>query len=269
MRNIDKYKTEFDRLCKKGVSMMLSLAYEFHGKEALEQLEVTVGKSIEDRENFIADLPSFKMKYQEWYTEAKVLIRQMLPDRYEDFIKAYEVPKARGLIKYDNYVIEDYLRGITQKNGVKLVVGLDAVIPVFQQQLNIFKSLERRFESSLFDIEQLVQADLFDSEVEAAKQLSKNKFYRAAGVICGVVIEKHLKQVCIDHSIKITKSKPVINDLNELLKKEGIVDTGTWRNIQRLGDLRNLCSHNGEREPTKEDLDDLINGVDKIIKTVF
>ena len=46
--------------------------------------------------------------------------------------------------------------------------GPDAAIPHLRQQLSILKSVKARFESSLFDIRQLVQADLFDSEIDTA-----------------------------------------------------------------------------------------------------
>ena len=39
--------------------------------------------------------------------------------------------------------------------------------------------------------------------------------------------------------------------------------------IQRLGDLRNLCDHNKQREPIKEDVYELINGVEKVTKTIY
>lgn len=39
--------------------------------------------------------------------------------------------------------------------------------------------------------------------------------------------------------------------------------------IQHLGDIRNLCDHNKDREPTKEEVEELINGIDQIIKTNF
>ena len=42
-----------------------------------------------------------------------------------------------------------------------------------------------------------------------------------------------------------------------------------WKNIQYLGDLRNLCDHSKDREPTNDDVEELINGTSKIIKTVF
>jgi len=70
----------------------------------------------------------------------------------------------------------------------------------------------------LFEIRQLVQADLFDSEIGAARELLENKFLRAAGAVAGVVLEKHLRQVCDDRGLKILKKNPTLGDLNELLK---------------------------------------------------
>jgi hypothetical protein len=135
--------------------------------------------------------------------------------------------------------------------------------------VKILKSAKRRFESTLFDIKQLVQADLFDSELEAANELKKKGFLRGAGAIAGVVLEMHLAQVCDNHNVKITKKTPSISDYNDKLKENGTYDTPTWRKIQHLGDLRNLCDHKKKKEPKPEDIDELIEGVEKITKTLF
>jgi len=131
------------------------------------------------------------------------------------------------------------------------------------------KSVKTRFESSLFDIRQLVQADLFDSELEAAKELAKHKFTRAAGALAGVVLERQLAQVCENHGLKITKKNPSISDLNDILKNADVIDTPQWRFIQHLADIRNICDHSKTIEPTVEQVDDLINGVIKTCKTLF
>lgn len=73
----------------------------------------------------------------------------------------------------------------------------------------------------------------------------------------------------LKRGIKINKKNPAINDYNQLLKDNDAIDTPTWRFIQRLGDLRNLCDHNKNEEPTKENINDLIDGTDKIIKAIF
>ena len=112
-------------------------------------------------------------------------------------------------------------------------------------------------------------ADVFDSEIDSARELCKKGFYRAAGAICGVVIEKHLSEVCTQRQIKVSKKHPVINDYNELLKSNNVIDIPTWRNIQRLADLRNMCDHHKDIEPTKDNIEELIAGTDKIIKTIY
>ena len=120
----------------------------------------------------------------------------------------------------------------------------------------------------MFDIKTLVQADLLDSEIAAADELSKKGFGRAAGVLAGVVLEGHLAAVATQRSLPPGKN-PTISDLNEALKKADVIDIPTWRFIQHLGDLRNLCGHKKETEPTKEQVMELLAGVRKAIKTVF
>jgi hypothetical protein len=215
-------------------------------------------------------LPSFRESYQEWYSESLSLIKQLLNDRLQDFIRHYQKPQGRKEITNENYRIEDCLQGLMRKDRFEqVVVDRSAAVPHFQQQLAILDSVKRRFESSLFDIRQLVQADVFDSELDAAEELGRKKFTRAAGAVAGVVLERHLAQVCDNHDVKVAKKAPGISDFNDALKTGNVLDTAQWRFIQHLGDLRNLCDHNKAAEPTKEQVDDLIAGVKKISKTLF
>lgn len=262
--NLEKYKKDLDQLSAKGDLLMMAMQYECFP----ERVEEALG---ENAEKLIKTFPRFNDKYQGWYSEAKVVIKQLLPDRLVDFVRHYEKPKTRKDISYENYRIEDYLQGLNITRGweKEQVVGIDAAVPQFQQQLAILKSVSERFESSLFDIQQLVQADLFDSELEAALDLVKHGFLRGAGAIAGVVLEKHLAQVAANHNIKTRKKHPSISDFNDLLKNGSVLDVPSWRQIQRLGDIRNLCDHNKERAPTKEEVEELVSGVEKFTKTLF
>tara|TARA_R110002110_G_scaffold403658_1_gene621536 strand:+ start:110 stop:661 length:552 start_codon:yes stop_codon:yes gene_type:complete len=181
----------------------------------------------------------------------------------------YEKPKGRKEITYGNYVIQDFLQGLVRKRYDETIyLDTSAAFPQFEQQLAIVKAARKRFESSLFEIKQLVQSDLLDSEIDTARELHKHKFFRAAGAVAGVVLEKHLRQVCEDHGVKIIKKNPGIGDLNELLKKEGIIEVPQWRHISLMADIRNLCDHNKQKEPSSEQVTDLIDGTKKILKTV-
>jgi hypothetical protein len=221
------------------------------------------------REKHGDKMPNFKSSYETWYSESMQVIKQILPDRLNDFIHLYKNDKRKG-IDYLTYTMSDYMIGIQMKNGLgEVTVGPSSGIPKFQQQMKILESAKQRFKSSLFDIRQIIQADLFDDELHSAVELLKQGFIRASGVIAGVVLEKHLGEICCNRNIKITKKNPTISDFNDLLKDTGAYDVPTWRFIQRLGDIRNLCGHNKDREPTKEEASELIDGVKKITKTIY
>ena len=156
----------------------------------------------------------------------------------------------------------------SKHNSVLQFSTLLSLIGQFENQLNILKSLERRFESTLFDIKQLVQADLFDSELDAARELVNRGFLRAAGAVSGVVLERHLNQVAENHNIEIRKKNCTIGDFNEILKKEEVLDVPEWRQIQWLGDIRNRCTHSNKEDPSREDVERLIDGVERVTKNL-
>ena len=272
MNNLERYKDDLEKLIKMGEDLFRAMRYECDPKGYRN----LVRKELKDKASeFLDSLPNFPEEYETWYSEAKTLIRQLLPDRLDDFIGHYENPKTRNDITHESYRIYDYLIGVQvveiRDSGTKkkVVVSIDAAIPRFRQQLAIVKATRNRFESSIFNIKQIVQADLFDSELEAAMALVKHGFLRAGGAIAGVVMEKHLAEVCRNHKIRTRKKNPVIADFNDTLKKENVIDLPQWRSNQYLGDLRNLCDHNKEKEPSEDEVTELIKGVMKLTKTLF
>ena len=265
--NFDRYKNDFNKLLQDGLLLLNSIQYECEPNLFMEKLKKEEGV---DPKIYLSKIPTFKDKYQSWYSESIELIRILLPNRLSDFIRYYERPKVRKEVDYMTYVIEDYLQDLVVKDSYGITkVSKSSAIPKFTQQYRILESIKGRFISSLFDIKQLTQADIFDSEIDEAKELNKKGFTRAAGVICGVILEKHLAEICERHKIAIRKKKPTLSDFHQTLKDNGIIETETWRFIQHLADLRNNCSHKTENEPTREQVAELINGTDKIIKSVF
>jgi hypothetical protein len=267
--NIDRYKKDFERLRQQATLIEQSLTYYAYEKE----YETAVLKSCEGDKKAakarIGSLPEFKSAYQSWYSECIALLKQLLPDRLNDFIRLYEKPKGRKEIGLENYRIEDALQGLRITHLGEVIADSKSALPHVIQQVAILDSLKNRFESSLYDIRQLVQADFLDSELGAARELLKHKFMRAAGAMAGVVLERHLFEVCTAHGVKISKKNPCIADLNEALKNSGVIGTPEWRFNQHLADIRNLCDHNKAKEPTSDQVADLIDGVAKVTKTVF
>ena len=257
--NLSKYKNDLERLIKKGDILYFSLIFDLG--LAGDKLKKTFNEKK-------VELPKFKDEYENWYSESMQVIKQIIPDRIDDFVKLYKNEK-RKQTDYSTYTISDYMIGLVSTLGIRTIAEPKSALPKYEQQLNILKSANKRFESSLFDIKQLLQADIFDSELETARELHKNGFLRPVGVVAGVILESHLSQVCTNHGATIRKKNPTIADYNDLLKNNNVVDVPQWRFIQRLGDLRNLCGHKKNREPTEDEVSELIDGVEKITKTLY
>ena len=252
MRNLRRYKRDLGKLTKKGQELLVAVIYECvpEGTDIALMRAFKMDLSI----NLEEDIPSFREEYESWYTEARAVVRQLLPDRLEDFCAYYHG-------KEGNYVLVDYLAD----NMPYTELGRAASL--FQQQLVIVQAASRRLESSLFDIRKLVQADLFDSELEAAEALIERGFHRAAGVIAGVVMEKHLAQVCESHTLELPQH-PTIKDFNRILKENNVIEDHESRFIEYLRPMRNDCSHHSAEKVVEKCAPDLVEGVKKLVKTL-
>jgi hypothetical protein len=258
--NIERYKKDIERLAGKGSLLLVAI-----------QIEVAPQRAKKLPKEVIAKLPKVRDEYEAWYSESLAVLKQLLPERIDDF-SSYSKPKtARKEILASNYTMSDYLRGITITVGYdkRVVVDPSSALPAMHQQSNIIEGLQQRFESTLFDIRTLVQADLFDNEIDAARELNAKGFTRAAGAVAGVVLEGHLGAVCERHALSVKKKAASISDYNDLLKTGGVIEVATWRFIQHLGDIRNKCDHKKSSEPKSTEVSELIDGVAKITKTVF
>ncbi len=284
--NLDQYRRDLKQLALLGEEMLIDLSLR---DAAVDAEQRTAAKKIQG---------SFERNYQRWYTEAGAVVGQLIPGRAAEFEQLYLGDGKRKSIDADTYNIQDWLTGrrlpraekgtvpicrdqpsvgarpsgASHKWGLSPFPPLGEVLAVslrLKAQLEILKSAEARLQSSLFEMRQLVQADLFDSEIDACRELAAHGFLRAAGAVAGVILERHLRQVAANHGVVIRKKEPTINDLNDKLKTAGVLDVPAWRQFQRLADIRNLCDHNKHREPHRTEVEELIAGTDRIVKTLL
>jgi hypothetical protein len=164
--NLERFQKDLEKLISTGQRLELAMQQYCMPEEFERQVKEQLGK---EADKVIKELPSFKNGYQRWYSESLVLIRQLLPDRIEDFVRHYQIPKGRKDITSDNYRIEDCLQGLSVIRGYdkEKVVGLEAAVPHFAQQLAIVEAAQARFSSSLFEMRQLMQADDFNEALRS------------------------------------------------------------------------------------------------------
>ncbi|MFA5261563.1 MAG: hypothetical protein WC450_10070 [Candidatus Omnitrophota bacterium] len=213
----------------------------------------------------------FGTKYQAWYSRAYKFVESLAPERLDEFTGYYLIDPKRKTTGASNYTIQDYIMGtgatIDYIDGPLWDVNAIVTIRIINQ-FQIIQSLSSRIDGIFQDITGHLYAELQDSELHAASQLIKTSI-RAAGALAGVVLERHLQRVSRNHKIEIKKKDPTISDLNDPIKNGKVYDVPVWRKIQLLADIRNLCTHQKSKEPTREQVDELISGVSSVIKSVF
>src|SRR4030042_1369685 len=159
--SIEHFKDELIELANEGIAILVS-EFEFQKK--------TKGtKSI----------PTLT-RYQNWYTRALPVVRQLIPDRLEEFTGQYRLDR-RKQVEASTYTISDYLTGLKVTSGEfkeEVFSSFDTFCMKFQQQIAILQSAQTRIDTILADIKGVLKADLFDDELVKAKELLRKAHRR-------------------------------------------------------------------------------------------
>lgn len=262
MKIIDDIREEIESLISEGTDMLKLAAYEFASSEEISKLSVKDRQYVNEKRKE----RGFINQYNQWYTKSLKYVSLFIPSREKDFIELFCKKNAerRSSITVINYGIQDALLGIQNTYKVNRSFGYT----LFDQQLSILKSVIGVYESSINALLFEIQEQILDDEIASARKLIKINL-RASGALAGVILERHLKIVCNSHSLVISKKDPTINDYNDCLKANNVIQVDVFRHIQYLGDLRNLCDHSKSSDPTLDNVTTLIDGVEKLIKTLF
>ncbi|MEN4918252.1 hypothetical protein ABE485_06235 [Achromobacter spanius] len=227
-------------------------------------------KTLHTKE-LLADRYNFSITFQTAYTQALRVVESLAKDRYAEFRTLYEIDPKRKLVNSATYSVQDFTQGRVPgrfSDGTFAFNHLPIVQNRIVSQYAILKSLYSRIDDILSNMSIHVAMELQDAELKAAEQLLRIS-PRASGALAGVVLERHLQSVAALRQVTVAKKNPTISDLNDPLKEAGAYDLPQWRRIQHLADLRNLCCHQKDREPTKDEARDLISGTQSVIANVM
>lgn len=193
--------------------------------------------------------PGVRRSYQEWYSAGRVILARNQSDRLAEF---------DGVYSHVTTILRK--RHLTQDEQFNLMDLIDS-------QFDILAALPSHLRFAKYDIELEAYSVLMDDELVAAQHLASRGFLRPAGVLAGVILERHLKNLLRKHTppIKFRKNAALAS-LNDWCK-DSIYDLVTWRKVQHLADVRNLCAHHKSRELTKDEITELIGGVSALLKT--
>ncbi len=132
-----------------------------------------------------------------------------------------------------------------------------------------FKALEAVFSAAKDDFEggylasfkSIIQAEVFENELEQASELLGHGYYVAAAVICRVVLETALIELCDRENLEHGK----LNKMNADLAKAGTYNKLVLKQITAWADIGNSAAHGKNSEFTETDVKQLIPALEQFL----
>jgi hypothetical protein len=153
------------------------------------------------------------------------------------------------------------LREVLPKEGIRLIETSNDIYPITGVLAGALDDLEKGF---LIGQEFLIAGEVFDSILEQAKDLNKKDYKDPAAVLTRVVLEDAIRRLARREGLDDTQKASQINDN---LKKLGIYPQAQWRFIQAWLDIGNAAAHGKFNEYTKDDVTNMIDGVEQFLLT--
>ncbi len=208
----------------------------------------------------------FSERFEELSNEAEVISRthqyvrtpwddELIDKHDEDMGLTWKV-KVKNLLAIscgeNSQHYKEFLEVSEQK---QFVVAWD----IFKRQKAVFNAAKDDFQNGyLTSIRSLVQADIFDTELDQASELLKNGYKIAAAVIAGVVLETSLRDLCNQNNLPVGK----LDKMNSDLAKLGLYNKLQQKRITTIADIRNSAAHGKPEEFTNSDVKAMIADIE-------
>lgn len=142
-------------------------------------------------------------------------------------------------------------------------------VHTYESNLSVFKRLKAVFNAAREDFEggylvsmrTLVQAEVFDSELDQASELLRSNYPTASAVIAGIVLETSLRELCDRNSIPYGK----MDKMNADLAKSGVYNSIQQKRITAIAGIRNSAAHGKHDEFTSEDVSAMIYDIERFL----
>lgn len=137
---------------------------------------------------------------------------------------------------------------------------------ILKQLRAVFLAVKEDFEGGhLNSLRNLVQAEVFTSELEQAEQLLSSGYASAAAVIAGVVLETTVRNLCTDREIAHGK----LDKMNADLAKAGAYNSIQQKRITAMAGIRNAAAHGNTDEFNPADVRGMIDDVERFLATTL
>jgi hypothetical protein len=134
----------------------------------------------------------------------------------------------------------------------------------FNEFKAIFLAAKEDFEGGyLSSYKSMIQAEVFDNELEQASDLLNGGYYVASAVIAGTVLETAVREKCTSNNVVHGK----LDKMNADLAKANIYNVNVQKQITALAGLRNSAAHGKSSEFNQADVKQMIEAITLLLAT--
>jgi hypothetical protein len=205
--------------------------------------------------------------YQAWYTQARRLVAQVLPDRLREFEEYYRsscLGEAQPVTISAILAHQAPLRIANEKReGLAKLFDPGGEQQVFQHLLGMQLGI---LASALPTV--LAPERPRDRELAVARALLKEGHRRAAGALAGVALDRHLLAVARRRGVELEpRAARSVARLDRALREAGVYGEARSRYVRSLARLSDSCVR-GKDKPSRGEVCGLLAGVDEVLEHV-
>lgn len=169
------------------------------------------------------------------------------------------VTKAEDLIVNVCGSDSTYYKNFIESKNIKSYNGNEYVYEVLK---SIFIATKDDYEKGyLTSYKSLIQAEVFDSELDQAKNLLQSGYLIAAAVIAGTILETSVREICQRNSVPLGR----LNKMNDDLAKAGVYNAIQQKSILAMAAIRNSAAHGKPDEFSENDVVNMINSIEEFL----
>jgi hypothetical protein len=143
-------------------------------------------------------------------------------------------------------------------------VAMDSSHKIFKRVNSVFEAAKEDFQAGyLVSIRSLIQAEVFDTELEQAQEFLRLNYKVPAAVIAGTVLESAIRDLCSRNNIAHGK----LDKMNADLAKVGVYNGIVQKRITHLAAVRNSAAHGNDAEFKTYDVKAMIDEVEQFLAT--
>jgi hypothetical protein len=151
------------------------------------------------------------------------------------------------------------------KNFAKYVQGYVTYSNVVRAQGVLKAAVDDYVGGHLFNLRNLVEAEVFDDFLEQAEHLLSSGYFQAAAVIAGCVLEDGMRKLCVKYAVNVSPN-PKLDQMNSDLAKAGAYNKLVQKRVTALADVRNKAAHGHWTQFARSDVQEMLSGVRRFIE---